>query len=286
VPRTLPPGFPFRYLKPSFPAAYCEPFLNLHTVATFLIDGTGLELWSFALLCGVSFLGSFITAALGLGGGTLTLASMALFMPPVVLIPLHGVLQTGSNAGRALLMHSHVLKSIVPVFLAGTVLGTAIGGQVVIALPIYLLKSILALFILYSVWVPAFQASDPGKKTFFGLGALGAFTTMFVGATGVLVAPFVFAAGKNRQEIVATHAALMTIQHLCKVIVFGFLGFAFASYTPFLIAVLVFGFAGTYIGKLALNRLPEHLFRSILKFILTALAARLLYSSAAEWLAR
>lgn len=253
------------------------------TVSTFLINGTGLELWSFALLCAVSFLGSFITAALGLGGGTLTLASMALFVPPVVLIPLHGVMQLGSNAGRALLMHRHVLMSIVPVFVIGTILGAAIGGQVVVVLPTYLLKSVLAAFILYSVWIPGFQASDPGKKTFFGVGALAAFTTMFVGATGVLIAPFVLAAAKNRQEIVATHATLMTIQHLFKVIVFGFLGFAFGSFVPFLISVIVFGFAGTYIGKLALNRLPEHLFRSILKFILTALAARLLYSGAAEW---
>jgi uncharacterized membrane protein YfcA len=172
--------------------------IRVDTVSTLLIDGTGLELWSFALLCAVSLLGSFVTAALGLGGGTLTLATMALFMPPVVLIPLHGVMQLGSNAGRALLMYSHVLKSIVPVFLAGTVLGAAIGGQVVVALPIYLLKSILAVFILYSVWIPRFQASNPGKTTFFGAGALGAFTTMFVGATGVLIAPFVFAAARNR----------------------------------------------------------------------------------------
>ena len=266
-----------------FPAPDAD--ICLDTVSTFLVDGTGLELWSFALLCGVSFLGSFVTAALGLGGGTLTLASMALFMPPVVLIPLHGVMQMGSNAGRALLMYRHVLRRIVPVFLAGTVLGAAIGGQVVVALPIYLLKSILAAFILYSVWIPRFQASDPGKKTFFAVGALGAFTTMFVGATGVLVAPFVFAAAKTRQEIVATHATLMTIQHSCKVIAFGFLGFAFGAYLPFLIGLLVFGFAGTFVGKLALNRLPEHLFRTILKFILTALAARLLYSAAREWLA-
>ena len=210
---------------------------------------------------------------------------MALFMPPVVLIPLHGVMQMGSNAGRALIMYRHVLKSIVPVFSIGTILGAAIGGQIVVTLPIYLLKSILAVFILYSVWVPGFQTSNPGKKTFFGVGALGAFTTMFVGATGVLIAPFVLAAGKNRQEIVATHATLMTIQHSCKVIVFGFLGFAFGPYIPLLIGLLIFGLAGTFIGKLALNRLPEHLFRSILKFILTALAARLLYSGAIEWFA-
>lgn len=258
----------------------------MEAVSSYLVSGTELELWSFALLCAVSFLGSFITAALGLGGGTLTLASMAMFLSPVVLIPLHGVMQTGSNAGRALLMYRHTMREIVPVFVIGTMLGAAIGGQVVVALPTYLLKGILALFILYSVWAPRFRASRPGKKTFFGVGLLGAFTTMFVGSTGVFVAPFVFAAAANRLAMVATHATLMTVQHGFKVIAFGALGFAFGPYVPFLIGLVVFGFAGTYIGKLALNRLPEHLFRTILKAVLSVLAARLLYSATQEWMIR
>ena len=57
-----------------------ESFTNL------LLDGTGLELLSFILLCAVSFVGSFITAAVGLGGGILVLATMALFINPAVLI--------------------------------------------------------------------------------------------------------------------------------------------------------------------------------------------------------
>lgn len=256
----------------------------MDAVAALLVEGTGLEPWSFALLCGISFLGSFIAAALGLGGGTLTLASLALFMPPVVLIPLHGVMQLGSNGGRALLMYRDVLRNVVPVFLAGTLLGAVIGGQVVVALPIYLLKGILAAFILYTVWAPGFRASRPGKKTFFGVGALAAFVTMFVGATGPLIAPFVSAACSSRQQVVATHAMLMTIQHCFKVVVFGFLGFAFGPYVPFLIALLVFGFAGTYIGRLTLHRLPEHLFRRILNLILTLMAARLAYSAVLEWI--
>jgi uncharacterized membrane protein YfcA len=251
----------------------------LDSFTKFLLDGTGLELWSFGLLCTVSFVGSFITAAIGLGGGILVLATMAVFMNPVVLIPLHGVVQLGSNFGRAVLLHKHMLREIVPVFVLGTILGAAIGGRLVIALPIAVLQTILAVFVLYSVWAPKFQASSPGKKTFFGVGVIGAFTTMFVGATGSLVAPFVFAASENRQQIVATHAVLMTFQHLLKLLVFGILGFSFGSYIPLLVGLLVFGFAGTYSGKLALNRLPESAFRIGLKTVLTLISAHLLYEA-------
>ncbi len=252
----------------------------MDAVAALLLDGTGLALWSFLLLCGVSFLGSFIAAALGLGGGALVLAVMALFLPPAVLIPVHGTVQLGSNFGRAALMRSHILTGIVPAFLIGTLLGAAIGVQLVIALPISLLQAVLAAFILYSTWAPKFRASEPGKKTFFGVGVLGAFVTMFVGATGPLVAPFAAAASDQRQQVVATHAALMTIQHGLKVIAFGVVGFAFGPYLPLLAGLLGCGFAGTYVGRLLLHRLPERAFRIGLKAILTAIALRLLYGAA------
>jgi uncharacterized membrane protein YfcA len=135
-----------------------------------LLGGTGLDLWSFALLCGVSFLGSFTTAALGLGGGILVLATMTLFFSPAVLIPVHGVVQLGSNVGRAALMFRSVLREILPVFLIGTILGAAVGANLVVVLPISLLQVILAIFILYATWGPRFHASKPGNITFFGVG--------------------------------------------------------------------------------------------------------------------
>jgi uncharacterized membrane protein YfcA len=103
---------------------------------------------------------------------------------------------------------------------------------------------------------------------------------MFIGATGALVAPFIAAACDKRRQVVASHAMLMSIQHGLKIIVFGYLGFSFAPYASLLIGLLAFGFAGTYVGKLVLNRLPEKSFRAGLKIILTILALRLLYGAA------
>ena len=115
----------------------------------------------------------------------LVLATMTLFLAPAVLIPVHGVVQLGSNVGRATLMFRSVLREVLPVFLIGTILGAAIGANLVVALPISLLQFILATFILYSTWAPKFQAAKPSKMTFYGVGAVSAFVTMFVGVTGV-----------------------------------------------------------------------------------------------------
>ena len=114
---------------------------------------------------------------------------------------------------------------------------------------------------------------------FFGCGVFGGFATMFVGGTGPLVAPFVNAACQERQLVVATHASLMTFQHLFKVILFGVLGFAFGPYIPLMVCLIGFGVCGTIIGRRVLDRLPEKTFRIALQTILTLLAASLLYAA-------
>ena len=121
--------------------------MGLAELADLAVAGTGLGPWDFILLCGTSFLGSFITAGLDLGGGVPVFATMALYLTPAALIPLHGVVQLGSNLGRTALLARHVLFPIVPAFLAGTVLGAAGGGQLVVTLPVPVLQAILALFV-------------------------------------------------------------------------------------------------------------------------------------------
>ncbi|MEM8689778.1 MAG: sulfite exporter TauE/SafE family protein, partial [Pseudomonadota bacterium] len=51
-----------------------------------------------ALLIAVSAVTSFVTASLGLGGGVILLAVMALIVPGPAIIPVHGAVQIGSNA--------------------------------------------------------------------------------------------------------------------------------------------------------------------------------------------
>ncbi|MFM1816050.1 MAG: hypothetical protein RLZ98_2745 [Pseudomonadota bacterium] len=245
-----------------------------------LIGGSGLSPLAFFVLCAVSFLGSFIAAALGLGGGVLVLATMAVVLPPTVLIPVHGVVQLGSNFGRAMLMAKHVLYRFLPAFLIGAVLGAAVGAKVVFALPKWLLLGILGCFVLYATWAPGFKSRKPGHWTFGIVGLLSTFASMFIGGSGPLIAPFVNAAAETRQQVVSTHAMLMTLQHGFKVVAFGIVGFAFGPYLPLLIGLLVFGFIGTWVGKQVLNRLPEQAFRNGLKAVLTILALKLLYDAA------
>ena len=46
-----------------------------------------------------------------------------------------------------------------------------------------------------------------------------------------------------------------------------------------IVSLIVFGFVGTYIGKITLNRLPEHVFRVVFKSVLTVMALKLFYGA-------
>jgi uncharacterized membrane protein YfcA len=251
------------------------------SVLAYLADGPGIPLSAQSLLVVVSFAGSALAATLGLGGGALVLAVMALYFPPAVLIPLHGVVQVGSNCGRAALMIRQVIGGILPIFIIGSIIGAVAGAKLVVSLPVSWLQLVVALFVIYAAWGARFKFSGgrPSQAKFFIVGMLAAFATMFVGATGPLIAPFVISSSGDRRQVVATHAMLMTVQHGVKILAFGFLGFAFWPYVPFLAAMLVAGFAGTWFGRNILYRLPEHAFRLGFSLVLTLLALELLWRS-------
>tara|TARA_B110000014_G_C19957071_1_gene495306 strand:- start:30 stop:551 length:522 start_codon:yes stop_codon:yes gene_type:complete len=164
-------------------------------------------------------------------------------------------------------------------FVIGTIIGATIGGQIVFVLQENLLKGIIGLFILYSLWGPATKVISPSRNTFFGVGVVSSFATMFVGGSGPLIAPFVRASTSERRMTVATHAAFMSWQHGVKILTFGLLGFSFAPYISLIVSMILFGIVGTWSGKTILLWMPEQIFRKAFNIVLTILALRLLYES-------
>lgn len=228
-----------------------------------------------ALLTATSFGTSLISAAFGLGGGVLLLAIMGAVLPAAALIPVHGVVQLGSNAGRAVVMRAHVDRRALPPFLIGSALGAAAGGAVAVDLPPAAIRVGVGLFIVWSLVArpPALFRRAAGPA-----GAASSFLSMFFGATGPFVAAFVRALGRERQGTVATHAVFMTAQHLLKTAAFGLFGFAFGPWLALIAAMLAAGFLGTLVGDRLLMRLPERTFRLILNAVLALAAAQLIWA--------
>jgi uncharacterized membrane protein YfcA len=234
-----------------------------------------VDLWMALALIALSFVTSLITATFSLGGGTLMIAVLALVFPPAVVVPVHGAVQLGSNGGRAIVQRAHIQWNFVKWIAAGAVIGTIVGGQFASLLPEKLFTIIIAVFVLFTTWLPQPKVVGRSALVQFTGGAIISGLSMLVGATGPLVSVFLKGI-PDRQQLVATHAMLMTFQNVFKVIVFVFLGFAFAQYLPLIVAMVVAGFGGTAIGSKLLVRVPESAFRWGFKIILTLVALDLL----------
>ncbi|WP_203143185.1 TSUP family transporter [Marinobacter mangrovi] len=232
------------------------------------------------LLLATSVLTSMITAALGAGGGALLLALMALWLPPAAIIPVHGLIQLGSNAGRAGLTWRHIDWKVIAAFLPGVLLGGLIGGLMLVHLPAAVWQMAIALFILYLCWGPSLPKAILSPLGTFFAALATTFLTLFVGATGPLVAAFVKQIHRDRFRTVATFACAMTLQHSAKGLVFGLAGFALHEWLPFIAGMIACGFLGTWLGLRLLIRLSNLHFQKYFNILLTLLALRLLWQAA------
>ncbi|MFT7336852.1 MAG: putative membrane protein YfcA [Marinobacter maritimus] len=232
-----------------------------------------------------SVITSMITASLGAGGGVLLLILMATWMPAAAIIPVHGMIQLGSNGGRAVLTWKHIDWRTIAAFAPGVIVGAAAGAWLLVSLPAYLWQLTIAVFVLYLCWGPALPKSALGQIGVFIAAAVTSFVSLFVGATGPLVAAFIKQIHVDRFRTVATFATAMILQHAPKALVFGVTGFVFAHWLPFILAMVACGFAGTWLGLRVLNSLNNHWFSKALNLVLTILALRLIWqaSLAADW---
>ena len=251
----------------------------MDTISEIIGSVPQLSSWAFISLCLVSFFTSLISAIFGLGGGAMLVTIMASLLNPLAVIPIHAVIQMNSNLFRAIMLWTHIKFMWMLPFVIGTTIGVSVGGQIVFAIPKYLLQGIIGLFILYSLWGPSIKAIKSSWLSFVGIGVVSSFATMFVGGTGLLVAPFIKATTDERHMTVATHAAFMSWQHGVKIMTFGLLGFAFAPYLPLMIGMILLGITGTWLGKNILVSMSESVFRLAFNTLLTLLATRLIYQS-------
>ncbi len=229
------------------------------------------------LLIGASFLTSFMTASVGIGGGTVMIALMSYWVPAAALIPVHGAVQFGSNSGRVMVLHRHVdWRRLVP-FGVGAVVGAGIGALIAVRLTGATILTGLGLFIIASTWIPLPRLAAIGRLGMLVIGAVTTFLGMFFGATAPINAALLSNSFRERQVLVGSLAAITAAQHGFKIGGFALAGFAFAPWLPLILMMIASGFIGTLAGARVLNRLPEGGFRLVFKIALTALALDMLW---------
>jgi uncharacterized membrane protein YfcA len=242
------------------------------SIISFLPDT--ISLWGAVFLIILNLFCSFISTALSLGGGMLMLVSLSFILPPLALVPIHGIIQLGSNFARIFVSLKDLEIKVILPFILGNLIGTTFGANIVEIMSPAAGQIGVGLFIIYSLF-----GTFPklGKKYIFLGGIISSTMSILFGASGPIVATLIKNLNFSPIKHVATHGSMMTFQHLFKSIAFFFIGFAFQEYLPLVGIMIAVGFLGTYLGKLFLISKGEQYFKKALSFILFLGAMRLIY---------
>ena len=220
---------------------------------------------------------SAITAVTGIGGGMILIAIMPGFVPAAAIVPVHALVQLFSNASRSIFGWRFLRWEFVLAFIAGSVIGGGIAASIAREINLEYTPLFIAAYILFTVWGPPLKFKRPPPGEFIVIGAMQTGLSMLVGATGPMSQAALIARDLKRDALVVSSALMTTVTHMVKVILFALLGFSFASYWQLILGMSVAVIVGALLGTRLRYRIPEALFRRILKWALTLLALRMIY---------
>jgi len=232
-------------------------------------------------------LATFATAALsavvGMGGGVTLLAVMAALLPAAVVVPIHGVVQLTSNGTRTLVYLPHVHWRIFGYYIVPALLGVFLGARWYVGSPLPWFRPAVGIFILIYLATMRYQPSlrRLPLATFAPLGLTVGLLASLLGATGPLIAPFFLRDDLDKQQVIATKAAVQITTHLGKLPAFFLLGFDYGAHARTIVPLLVAAVVGTFVGKRFLSRLSTVGFRRLFVCVLVLIATYLL---ATPWL--
>lgn len=224
----------------------------------------------------ITFLTSTIAAIVGLGGGMMLIAILPSFLPVNALIPVHGLTQMSSNLSRAVFGYKDIQYEVIPKFLLGSFLGIGLFASILTLISLEYVPLFIGVYILLSLWSEKFNEKIKRYESYFLAGFFQTGLSMVIGATGPLTMTLLLKDYKDKDKVVATSAALMSLTHILKVFVFMYFGFVFFDYIGIIIAMVIGAIVGSWTGTKLRNIIDGKKFTMILKVLLTLLAIKII----------
>jgi len=232
----------------------------------------------------LAFLTSALTGVIGMGGGLLLLIVMTEFLPFAALIPVHGINQLVTHSSRALISLKDIQRRNTIHFALGAIVGSIVGAQFIMSVSESLFKMLLGVFVLLCLIIPYFKNPPALPFKWPIVGAITSFCGLFVGATGLLIAPFYLTEKLTKEQLVATKAASQVFIHSTKVAAFFFVGFTIGPYLLLIILMCIMSFLGSVVSKRILNNVSDKIFGLLFRIAIIVLSARLIYMGVIEFI--
>jgi uncharacterized membrane protein YfcA len=243
-----------------------------------------------ALLLIVVFLTATLSGVFGMAGGIVLMGVFTALMPVSAAMVTHGGVQLIANGWRAILHRRHIQWKIILIFLFGSIL--AAGSLMLVSYApskawIYLLLGLVPLL----TWMPTawgqLDAAKPPQALTAGVIVTG--MNLLAGGAGPLLDIFFVRTALTRHQIVATKALTQTFSHIAKIIFYGapLLALKGATGLPptwFFAVMAPLSMAGGWVGGLILDRLSDVGFKSLTRWLLTAIGTTYLFTAAQMFL--
>lgn len=224
----------------------------------------------------ITFFTSTIAGIVGVGGGMMLIVILPSFLPLNALIPIHGLTQVSSNLSRAIFGYKDVQYEVIPKFLLGSAIGIGMFAAVLNLISLEYVPLFIGVYILLSLWSEKFNEKIKKYESYFLAGFFQTGLSMVVGATGPLTMTLLFKDYEDKNKVVATGAALMSITHILKVFVFMYFGFVFFDYIGVIIAMIIGAITGSWVSTKLRDKIDGKKFTMILKVLLSALAIQVI----------
>lgn len=228
-----------------------------------------------------SFLAAVCNAAFANGGAMIVLAVTSAVLPVAAIVPLHSTLLIGSTTSRAIVFRHHIDWRIAGPFLVGSIIAVAIAARIYIELPDSIIAAAIGAVMLIAIWLPGVSWRPRLRHPWAIVGFIHSFlSTLF--AYGALLHAVILHTGLRRRQVVGTMAASLTGMSAFKIAGYALHGF---DYSPYLLIIglsIIAALAGTWVGKLLIERISESLFRSVFRLLVTVMALRMLYIALAQ----
>jgi uncharacterized membrane protein YfcA len=228
-----------------------------------------------------SFLAAVSNAAFSSGGAMIVLAVTSTVLPVAAVVPIHSTLLIGSTASRAVVFREHIDWRISGPFLAGSLVAVGIASRLYFSLPEKTIGVAIALVMLVAIWLPAIRWRPRLRHPWAVVGFVHSFlSTLF--AYGALLHAVILHTKLTRRQIVGTMAAALTGMSVFKITGYTLNGFDYVPYLTMIALSVAAALAGTWVGKLIIDRVSEKTFRFVFRSLVTLTAIRLLYVTIAN----
>jgi uncharacterized membrane protein YfcA len=230
---------------------------------------------------------SFISGIFGMAGGMVLMGILLLLLSVEQAMVIHGVAQFASNGWRAVLWWRHIAWRVFRGYAFGALLVVTVmlGLQVALSRPAVMV--VLGLTPFLGFLLPArwrLSVDRAGHPLLCGLACMG--VQMLSGVSGPLLDTFFVRSDMTRHQAVSTKAAVQTLSHALRIVVFGsLLADSDQALAPSLALLVVFSaVVGTSASKLVLDRISDSHFRQVTRRIVLVLGGG--YLCAGLWLLR